>query len=84
MLYLQYKWANELENQNINYINSDKNDANESHLGKDIYNKQKIEADSSNKKSEKINEKFFNNSSMMISEIKENTDKSNYSKYFFL
>ena len=77
MLYLQYKWVNDLENPIINNNPAEKKEANESNSEKEAKITINNESASLNKKSEKINEKLFNNSSMMIySEIKENTDKS--------
>lgn len=68
ILYLQYKWIDGLENPNLNTNSIERKETNEVNLDK--------EAASVNKKSEKNIDKFFNNSSMMISEIKDNTDKS--------
>jgi len=77
VLYLQYKWVNDLENPIINNNPAEKKEANESNSEKEAKITINNESASLNKKSEKINEKLFNNSSMMIySEIKENTDKS--------
>ena len=75
-MYLQYKWSDVILENGITKIleNNDIGDIIEKE------NSNKIIRDNSlvNRKSEKINEKLFNNSSVMISEIKDNTDKSNY------
>jgi hypothetical protein len=77
VLYLQYKWVNDLENPIINNNLAEKKEENESNSEKGANIRINNISASLNNKSEKINEKLFNNSSMMIfSEIKENTDKS--------
>lgn len=70
-----------MENHNLNHIQIEQKEASEALLDKESNIRISKEAASINKKSDKNIDKYFNNSSMMISEIRENTDKS---KFHFL
>lgn len=88
ILYLQYKWTDESENPlNNKKINNIVIESKENRNIKDKEANNKLNKDSSivNKKGEKNNaEKFFNNSSLMISDIKDNTEKSKFLNKFIL
>jgi len=82
VLYLQYKWINALENPNLNDNPVEVKEKSGALLENDANIRINKEASSINKKSDKTIDRYFNNSSMVISEIKENTDKSNQFNFF--
>ncbi len=85
VLYLQYKWSEDTGNPhkiNRNGINNNyETKENRNIISNEIESKIRLNKDSYilNKNKEKNNkEKFLNNSSLIFSDIKENTEKSNY------